>query len=63
MSSIGIALGALSVWAVGLGLVGAYWVRKEQRCAKERERLRGQQRFSFVETEFSSPYAEHSVRR
>jgi len=61
MTSIAISLGLISVWAAGLGLVGAYWVRRERQCAK-RERLKGQRNFGFAESDYS-PFAEHSLRR
>jgi hypothetical protein len=64
MASLGVALGLLSLWAVGLSLVGAYWVRKERRCAENRRKSRqiDQPRLPF-DSEYAGMLGEHSVRR
>lgn len=36
MTGLGIALSLLMAWALGLGAIGAYWVRKEKLDAKRR---------------------------
>lgn len=61
MSSIGVALGLLSVWAVGLALVGAYWVKKEKRFArKDRDKQRD---LPFEPVEYASMAGEHTYPR
>ena len=51
MTSIGIALGLLTLWAVGMGLVGAYWVKRERRCVEKRnDHIKAQQKLSFPDS-------------
>jgi len=59
MSSIGIALGLLSVWAVGLALVGFYWVKKELRFARSHKAR--QRELPFKPSDYVSIAEEHSV--
>jgi hypothetical protein len=64
MTSLGIALGLLLAWALGLALAGAYWIKKERLLAADREGDSKQRKFAFAEhSEYTPLVGTHSKRR
>jgi hypothetical protein len=47
MTGLGIALVLSSIWGLCLGAVGLYWAQKERKAA---EKLKGQYKIPFQET-------------